>query len=103
MAQKVLKDASTLLGIDVKIKFKIRTCFGSKFKSFKTARSFGYCFWTINFGFKNKESFICWRKISMQTSSSVTDGETQRTNYEREDIGLTLKIKTRVSSDTNLL
>ena len=33
------------------------------------------------------------KKISIQTSSSVTDGGTQRTNYEREDIGLTLKSK----------
>ena len=51
----------------------------------------------------NKESFIyVGEKISMQTSSSVTDGGTQRTNYEREDIGLTLKVKPRVSSDTKL-
>jgi general secretion pathway protein D len=51
----------------------------------------------------NKESFIyVGEKISMQTSSSVTDGGTQRTNYEREDIGLTLKVKPRVSSDVKL-
>jgi general secretion pathway protein D len=38
-------------------------------------------------------------KISIQTSSSVTDGGTSRTNYQREDVGLTLKVKPRISSE----
>ena len=38
-------------------------------------------------------------KISIQTSNSVTDGGTLRTNYQREDVGLTLKVKPRISSE----
>jgi general secretion pathway protein D len=48
----------------------------------------------------NKESSIyVGEKISIQTSSSVTDGGTSRTNYQREDVGLTLKVKPRISSE----
>ena len=51
----------------------------------------------------NKESSIyVGEKISVQTSSSVTDGGTQRSNYQREDVGLTLKVKPRISSDTKV-
>ncbi|WP_151951664.1 type II secretion system protein GspD [Aliarcobacter butzleri] len=51
----------------------------------------------------NKESSIyVGEKISVEISSTLTDGGLQRTNYEREDIGLTLKVKPRVSSDTKL-
>nr|WP_306458719.1 hypothetical protein [Aliarcobacter vitoriensis] len=51
----------------------------------------------------NKESFIyVGEKISVQTSSTVTDGGTQRTNFQREDVGLTLKVKPRVASDEKL-
>lgn len=51
----------------------------------------------------NKESSIyVGEKISIQTSSSVTDGGTQRTNFQREDVGLTLKVKPRISSDTKV-
>ena len=51
----------------------------------------------------NKESSIyVGEKISIQTSSSVTDGGTERTNYQREDVGLTLKVKPRISSDTKV-
>ncbi|WP_198305468.1 type II secretion system protein GspD [Arcobacter vandammei] len=52
----------------------------------------------------NKESSIyVGEKISVQTSSSVTDGGTQRTNFQREDVGLTLKVKPRISSDTKVV
>jgi general secretion pathway protein D len=48
----------------------------------------------------NKESSIyVGEKISVQTSSSVTDGGTSKTNYQREDVGLTLKVKPRISSE----
>ncbi len=51
----------------------------------------------------NKESSIyVGEKISVQTSSSISDGGTQRTNFQREDIGLTLKVKPRISSDTKV-
>lgn len=51
----------------------------------------------------NKESSIyVGEKISVQTSSSLTDGGTERSNYEREDVGLTLKVKPRISSDEKL-
>ena len=51
----------------------------------------------------NKESSIyVGEKISIQTSSSLSDGGTQKSNYEREDIGLTLKVKPRISSDTKV-
>lgn len=48
----------------------------------------------------NKESSIyVGEKISIQTSSSLTDGGTSKTNYQREDVGLTLKVKPRISSE----
>jgi general secretion pathway protein D len=51
----------------------------------------------------NKESSIyVGEKISIQTSSSVTDGGTERTNYQREDVGLTLKVKPRISSESKV-
>ncbi|WP_323669493.1 type II secretion system protein GspD [Aliarcobacter butzleri] len=51
----------------------------------------------------NKESSIyVGEKISVEISSTLTDGGLQRTNYEREDIGLTLKVKPRISNDTKL-
>ena len=51
----------------------------------------------------NKESSIyVGEKISVQTSSSVTDGGTQRTNFQREDVGLTLKVKPRISSESKV-
>ena len=51
----------------------------------------------------NKESSIyVGEKISIQISSSVTDGGTQRTNYQREDVGLTLKVKPRISSESKV-
>ncbi|PUE65678.1 type II secretion system protein GspD [Arcobacter lacus] len=51
----------------------------------------------------NKESSIyVGEKISVEISSTLTDGGLQRTNYEREDIGLTLKVKPRISSDSKL-
>ncbi|MBF7071141.1 type II secretion system protein GspD [Aliarcobacter butzleri] len=51
----------------------------------------------------NKESSIyVGEKISVEISSTLTDGGLQRTNYEREDIGLTLKVKPRISSNTKL-
>lgn len=51
----------------------------------------------------NKESSIyVGEKISIQTSSSVTDGGTERRNYQREDVGLTLKVKPRISSESKV-
>lgn len=51
----------------------------------------------------NKESSIyVGEKISIQVSSSVTDGGTERTNYQREDVGLTLKVKPRISSESKV-
>ena len=51
----------------------------------------------------NKESSIyVGEKISVQTSSSVSDGGLERTNFQREDVGLTLKVKPRISSETKV-
>lgn len=51
----------------------------------------------------NKESSIyVGEKISVQTSTSLTDGGTERSNYQREDVGLTLKVKPRIASDEKL-
>ncbi|MCT7912225.1 hypothetical protein N5912_10335 [Arcobacter lacus] len=51
----------------------------------------------------NKESSIyVGEKISVEISNTLTDGGIQRTNYEREDVGLTLKVKPRISSDSKL-
>lgn len=51
----------------------------------------------------NKESSIyVGEKISIQTSSSVTDGGTERRSYQREDVGLTLKVKPRISSESKV-
>ncbi|TLS72934.1 general secretion pathway protein GspD [Aliarcobacter thereius] len=52
----------------------------------------------------NKESFIyVGEKISMQTSNSITDGGTSKSNYEREDVGLTLKVKPRISEENRVI
>ena len=51
----------------------------------------------------NKESSIyVGETISIKTSSSVTDGGTTRENFEREDVGLTLKVKPRISNETKV-
>ncbi|MDZ7819124.1 MAG: secretin N-terminal domain-containing protein [Aliarcobacter sp.] len=51
----------------------------------------------------NKESSIyVGETISIKVSSSVTDGGTTKENYEREDVGLTLKVKPRISNDTKV-
>ena len=51
----------------------------------------------------NKESSIyVGETISIKVSSSVTDGGTVNENYEREDVGLTLKVKPRISNDTKV-
>ena len=51
----------------------------------------------------NKESSIyVGETISIKTSSSVTDGGTTNENYQREDVGLTLKVKPRISNDTKV-
>lgn len=52
----------------------------------------------------NKESSIyVGETVSIQTGSSTTDGGTTKINYEREDIGLTLKVRPRVSHDSKVL
>ena len=51
----------------------------------------------------NKESSIyVGSTISIKTSSTVTDGGTTNDNYEREDVGLTLTVKPRVSNDNKV-
>lgn len=51
----------------------------------------------------NKESSIyVGETISVKTSSSVTDGGTTKENFKREDVGLTLKVKPRVSNDNKV-
>ena len=51
----------------------------------------------------NKESSIyVGETISIKVSSSITDGGTVKENYEREDVGLTLKVKPRISNDTKV-
>lgn len=47
----------------------------------------------------NKESSIyVGETISVKTSSTTTDGGNTNENYQREDVGLTLKVKPRVSN-----
>lgn len=51
----------------------------------------------------NKESSIyVGETISIKTSSSVTDGGTTRENFQREEVGLTLKVKPRISNETKV-
>jgi len=51
----------------------------------------------------NKESSIyVGETISLKVSSSITDGGTVKENYQREDVGLTLKVKPRISNDTKV-
>lgn len=52
----------------------------------------------------NKESSIyVGETVSIQTGSATTDGGTTKITLKREDIGLTLKIKPRVSNDNKVL
>ena len=51
----------------------------------------------------NQESSIyVGEKISIKVSSSVTNGGTLKENYEREDVGLRLKVKPRISNDVKV-
>ncbi|MAC85065.1 MAG: type II secretion system protein GspD [Arcobacter sp.] len=51
----------------------------------------------------NKESSIyVGSTISVKTSSTVSDGGTTNENYEREDVGLTLSVKPRISNDNKV-
>ncbi len=51
----------------------------------------------------NKESSIyVGETISIQTGSSTTDGGTVNNSFAREDIGLTLKVKPRISNDNKV-
>ncbi len=51
----------------------------------------------------NKESSIyVGETISVKTSTSVSDGGTTNENYQREDVGLTLKVKPRISNDNKV-
>lgn len=51
----------------------------------------------------NKESSIyVGETISIQTGSSTTDGGTVNNSFKREDVGLTLKVKPRVSNDNKV-
>ncbi len=51
----------------------------------------------------NKESSIyVGETISIKTSSTTTDGGNTNENYQREDVGLTLKVKPRVSNDSKV-
>lgn len=52
----------------------------------------------------NKESSIyVGETVSIQTGSTTTDGGTTKNVFEREDIGLTLKVKPRVNENRVLL
>ena len=51
----------------------------------------------------NKESSIyVGETISIKVSSSITDGGTVKENFRREDVGLTLKVKPRISNETKV-
>lgn len=51
----------------------------------------------------NKESSIyVGETISVKTSSTTTDGGNTNDNYKREDVGLTLKVKPRISNDNKV-
>lgn len=51
----------------------------------------------------NKESSIyVGETISVKTSSSVSDGGTTNENFNREDVGLTLNVKPRISNDNKV-
>jgi len=51
----------------------------------------------------NKESSIyVGETISIKTSQTTTDGGNTNENYQREDVGLTLKVKPRVSNDNKV-
>ncbi|WP_320033511.1 secretin N-terminal domain-containing protein [Halarcobacter sp.] len=52
----------------------------------------------------NKESSIyVGETISIKTSQTTTDGGNTNENYQREDVGLTLKVKPRVSNDNKVM
>ncbi len=52
----------------------------------------------------NKESSIyVGSTISIKTGSSTTDGGTINDSYEREDVGLTLKVKPRISNKNKVI
>lgn len=99
-----IEEASSLFGIDVgKLNLKSGLALGASLNLLKQQGALDIVSEPSILALNNKESFIyVGEKISMQISSSVTDGGTERTNYDREDIGLTLKVKPRVANDFKL-
>ncbi|WP_258237595.1 MULTISPECIES: type II secretion system protein GspD [Arcobacteraceae] len=96
-----LDNAISLLGIDIKnLNLKSGIALGASLNLLRQQGAVDIVSEPSILAINNKESFIyVGEKISVQTSSSITDGGTERTNYQREDVGLTLKVKPRVASD----
>jgi len=99
-----LNSAISLLGIDIKnLNLKSGIALAASLNLLRQKGAVDIVSQPSILAINNKESFIyVGEKISIQTSSSVSDGGTQRTNYQREDVGLTLKVKPRVASDEKL-
>lgn len=51
----------------------------------------------------NESSIYVGETVSIQTASTTTDGGTTKNSFQREDIGLTLKVKPRISSKNRVL
>ena len=50
----------------------------------------------------NESSIYVGETVSIQTGSTTTDGGTTKNSFEREDIGLTLRVKPRIGSDNKV-
>jgi len=99
-----LDSAISLLGVDIKnLNLKSGIALGASLNLLRQQGAVDVVSEPSILAINNKESFIyVGEKISVQTSSSLSDGGTQRANYQREDVGLTLKVKPRVASDDKL-
>ncbi|WP_418187459.1 type II secretion system protein GspD [Aliarcobacter lanthieri] len=86
-----LDNAISLLGIDIKnLNLKSGIALGASLNLLRQQGAVDIVSEPSILAINNKESFIyVGEKISVQTSSSITDGGTERTNYQREDVGLT--------------
>lgn len=100
-----IDEAITNLGIDIKNQnLKSGVAFSASLNLLHQKGALNVVSEPSILAINNKESFIyVGEKISMQTSSSVTDGGTSKSNYDREDIGLTLKVKPRVSQGNRVI
>ncbi|MBP6712377.1 MAG: hypothetical protein KA157_00485 [Aliarcobacter sp.] len=101
-----VNEAVNMLGIDIKgMDIKSGLALGASLNLLKQNGALDIVSEPSILAINNKESSIyVGEKVSFTISSTTPDDSTTlpRNNYAREDVGLTLKVKPRISSDTKV-